>query len=35
VSDLKALAEHRAKTAATANYQIPVDVADDILGVLS
>jgi sulfite reductase alpha subunit len=34
VSDLKALAEHRTKTAATANYQSPVDVADDILGVL-
>ena len=34
VSDLKELAEHRAKTASKVDYQIPVDVVDDVLGLM-
>jgi len=34
VSDLKALAEHRAQTASKIEYQIPVEVVEDIMGLL-
>ncbi|MCU0564613.1 MAG: sulfite reductase, dissimilatory-type subunit alpha, partial [Desulfobacterales bacterium] len=34
VSDMKELAEHRAKTASKIDYQIPVDVVDDVLGLM-
>ena len=34
VSDMKALAEHRAKTASKIDYQIPVEVVDDVLGLM-
>ena len=34
VSDMKQEAESRAKNANNINYQIPVDVVEDLLGVL-